>query len=101
MGTRLPARSRSLAGGLSMLQGRRPERSTSTHGTSSVDAREAECAALQGTPSSSTRSSTAGLKRLQSLGFRIEERTENCCTVFVSGIIIFGPKNVPLLQLYL
>merc|ERR1712038_986413 len=48
-----------------------------------------ECAASQGTPFSSTlSSSTADLRRLQSLGFPIEERTENCCTIFVSEIII-------------
>ena len=123
-GIRPPARSRSHAGGLSILLGPRPGRSTSTHGTyckylsyhdydiiswwcwwakkaenmlqvlsaddasavvnfhtflsvwfippsflPAVDARGVECAALQGTPFSSTHSSsTADLKRLQSLG---------------------------------
>ena len=123
-GIRPPARSRSHAGGLSILLGPRPGRSTSTHGTyckylsyhdydiiswwcwwakkaenmlqvlsaddasavvnfhtflsvwfippsflPAVDARGVACAALQGTPFSSTHSSsTADLKRLQSLG---------------------------------
>merc|ERR1712115_108252 len=73
------ARSRNLAGGLFIRRAPRQGRSTSTHGISSVDVRGVECAASQGTPFSSTlSSSTADLRRLQSLGFPIEERTESC-----------------------
>ena len=104
-----------------------------------VDARGVACAALQGTPFSSTHSSsTADLKRLQSLGeaafsqtlsllshklftkyckmcsyildFRFPDRRKNWDLLqyfcfknncFLKQIIIFAPKNVPPLQLYL
>ena len=101
-----------------------------------ADARGVACAALQGTPFSSTHSSsTADLKRLQSLGgiafskillektihkslqtvfsrihdFRFPDRRKNWELLhyfcfwnnYCKRIIIFGPKNVPPLQLYL